>query len=182
MWRLFWQYRHCRSDTWQKKQGDHPHGDLTELIVGPENGQLAVERDACVCGGKKVRQLSQKWKEKQLCKETSAEMGEACKVVKLKGHWECGATKLNRMGSAGFLWVTQESLYRESNSCMFVVWRIRAGGTKCLGNGLFVLEESLKEWKSPSSTTCYDCCFFFCKWILANLGCRLWKCSFELKK
>lgn len=37
-------------------------------------------------GGKKVRQLSQKWKENQSCKETRAEMGEACKVVKLEGH------------------------------------------------------------------------------------------------
>lgn len=43
LWRLLWQYRHCCSDMWQTKRGDHPHGDLTELIVGPENGQLAVK-------------------------------------------------------------------------------------------------------------------------------------------
>lgn len=41
----------------------------------------------CMCvAGKKVRQLSQKWKENQPCKETRAEMGEAQKVVKLKGY------------------------------------------------------------------------------------------------
>lgn len=56
---------------------------------------------------------------------------------------------------AGFLWVTQESSYMESNGCKFVVWGIRAGGSKWLGNGLFVLEESLKGGKSPLSMTCY---------------------------
>lgn len=55
LWRLFWQYRHCCSDTWQTKQGDHPHRDLTGLLVGPENGQLAV-KEVHVCGGEKVRQ------------------------------------------------------------------------------------------------------------------------------
>lgn len=54
-------------------------------MVGPENGQLAVERGACVWR-ERVRQLSQKWKENQPCKETRAEMGEAQKVVKLKGY------------------------------------------------------------------------------------------------
>lgn len=54
LWRLFWQYRHCCSDTWQTKQGDHPHRDLTGLLVGPENGQLAV-KEVHVSGGEKVR-------------------------------------------------------------------------------------------------------------------------------
>lgn len=54
LWRLWWQYRHCCGDMWQTKQGDHPHGDLTEVIVGPENGQQAV-KGLHVCGGKKVR-------------------------------------------------------------------------------------------------------------------------------
>lgn len=70
MWRLFWQYRHCCSDTWQKKQGDHPHGDLTELIVGPENGQLAVERDACVWGrGRKWDSLAKNGKRSSCAKK-----------------------------------------------------------------------------------------------------------------
>lgn len=53
-------------------------------------------------GRKEVRQLQQNQKEKQSCKETRAEMGEACKVAKLKGHGECVATKLNRWGQLGF--------------------------------------------------------------------------------
>lgn len=59
LWRLLWQYRHCCSDMWQTKQGDHPHGDLTEVIVGPENGQLSV-KEGHVCVGEKVR-LGEIW-------------------------------------------------------------------------------------------------------------------------
>lgn len=58
LWRLFWQYRHCCSDMWQTKQEDHPHGDLTEVIIGPENGQLAV-KEVHMCGGEKVRWTNQ---------------------------------------------------------------------------------------------------------------------------
>lgn len=82
----------------------------------------------------------------------------------------CGVMKLNRMGMAGFLWVTQESSYIESNGCMFVVWEIRAGGSKWLGNGLFVLEESLKEGKLPLSATCYAALFFICVYVQMDIS------------
>lgn len=170
MWRLFWQFRHFCNDMWQTKQRHHPHGNLTELIIGSENGQLAVERGACVLGERKWDTLAKKGKENQLCKETRGEMEGACKVIKLKGHWDCGAMKLNRMRVTGFLWVTQENIYRRSNSCMWP----GTSGLEVQNDwemvGLFLTN----HWRHQNHLHLQLAMIFFL-WISADLGCSLWK-------
>lgn len=80
--------------------------------------------------------------------------------------------KLNRMGAAGLLWVTQGSPYRESNSCMFVVWGIQAGGSKCWEIACLFLKSHGRNENRLHLQLAVNF-FLFCKLILVNLGCRL---------